>query len=45
MGSGVRSKGGLQGMQGPGQRGEGAVEGKHARSVFVAWRSNPDKKT
>ena len=25
-------------MQGPGQRGEGAVKGKHARSVFVGWR-------
>ena len=45
MGSGVRSQGGVQGMQGPGQRGEGA----HARSVFVGWRlqivgSEPDKK-
>ena len=36
-------------MHGPGQRGEGAVEGKHARSVFVGWRFkssvlNPAKK-
>ena len=27
MGSGVRSQEGVQGMQGPGQRGEGAVGG------------------
>ena len=43
MGSRVRSQGGVQGMQGPGQRGESAVEGKHARSVFVGWRTRQKK--
>ena len=41
---GGQEPGGVQGMQGPGQRGEG----KHARSVFVGWRSSvlsPTKKT